>query len=423
MNRPERLGWLDVTRVLCALMILAVHWLHAAYNVGAPIDIIIQYQYQNGGWAQFVHSLIIANGAPLLATWSSDVIGFFGVFGWEAVSALILISGFSLALSQGSAVLSRSDWYAWYGKRARRILVPFYLIALPVLALCALALLALPHLHAHAAAIIDAKLRSQFHTPMLGVLLSHTVLFDPWAFHGTADFFAPAWWFVPAILLAYVAYPFLRSASRYRRGLPLLAGAALVSMAAYAASAVHLIANENWYYIVLQELFNFSLGIVVAQAWLASGRAEIERVLFDPLTIAVAAIAFVAGNVANDITALRPIASILYGPSLVVLLVGVARLLEGHRAARVLTHFDSYDLYLVHQPFAFPVAFVVNAVVGAYAVFAGWFVFLAVVAVATLGLTAAQTAVFRRVAARDAARREPAVVAPVALHAQRAVKP
>ena len=411
--QSERLLWLDIARVLCAVMILGVHWLHAAFNVGAPISIIIQYQYQNGGLWQFLHSLLIAGTASSLSVWLTNALGLFGVFGWEAVSALILISGFSLALAQGTRSLTPREWLSWYGKRARRILVPFYLIALPVMGACALALLVLPHLHSHIAAIVDAKLHAQFHTPLLGVILSHTLLFDPWAFHWTADFFAPAWWFVPAILVAYVLYPFIRAASRYRHGVPLLAGAAVVTVAAYAAATVHLIANENWYYIALQELFNFSLGVVVAQAWLGSGRAVIERLTSDSRVALAALAVFIVANIANDTNVFRPVASMLYGPSIVLMLAFVAKLLERRSIARPLTSIDPYDLYLVHQPFAFPVALASKVLFHSYAVFIGWFVFLAVTVVGTKALTALQTLVFRTLTARSAARAAARSAAPV----------
>jgi hypothetical protein len=260
----------------------------------------------------------------------------------------------------------------------------------------------LPHLHEPLAAVLDAKLLSQFHTPPLGVLLSHVVLLDPYAFQWGADFVAPAWWFVPAILLAYAAYPALRYASRFAHGMPLLAGSALVTIGAYAASNAGIITNETWYYIVLQELFNFSLGIVLAHAWLAGGRPLIERLVGDPRVFCAAFALFVIGNVANWSPQFRPVASMLYGPSLVVMLVFIAKLLERRPFARHLTGIDAYDLYLVHQPFAYPIAFGAELLFHQYAVFIGWFVFLAVATIATKLLSAVQRPIFAAAAPRPA---------------------
>lgn len=396
----KRLIWLDIARVLCAVLILSVHWLHAAFNVGMPIHVIIHYQFQNGGWRQFLEALPIAGTAWRLDVVLTDALGLFGQFGWEAVSALIIISGFSLAVSQRTPRHGLRPWGAWYEKRARRILLPFYLIALPLLAACGIALRVLPLLHSHAAELLQTKLESQFHTPLAGVILSHLVLFDPWGFHWSGDFFAPAWWFVPAILVAYAAYPFLLAASRAAHGIPLLLAAAGVTMVSYAIASTYALANETWYYIILQECFNFCLGIVLANAWNAGARERLEGALRDPRALPVAFALFVAGNVANDATWSRPVASMLYGPALLVLVCHVAMLLERRRAGKFLTRFDPYDLYLVHQPFAFPIAIAAKAVFHGYGVVAGWVAFCAVVMLVTRALSAAQGAVFNAGRAR-----------------------
>ncbi len=393
-----RLRWLDLARILCALMILGIHWLRASYKVGLfgrgdPVNLVMGYQSQTGGVRLFNY-VLIAGTSPHPATWLTNVIGLLGGFGWEAVSALILVSGFSLAWAQGGAALTRGQWLAWYGRHAKRILVPFYLAVLAFLSVYALALVLIPHLHLHGAvaSTLDWKLLSQFHTPLPGVIISHIFLIDPYNYDWSADFFAPAWWFVPAILLAYVAYPFARAWSRIGHGIPLLVGSALLAMAAFALADAGVLVNESWYYIVLQESFNFCLGIVLANAWLGPQREALERATADPRLFALACAVFVAGNLANWTPALRPVASILYGPSLVVMVIFVAKWLEAFPLSRKLTSVDPYDLYLVHQPFAFPLALVAKFLFHDYAVFAGWFVFVGVAALAAKGLSQARQA-------------------------------
>jgi exopolysaccharide production protein ExoZ len=406
--QTQRVLWLDVSRVLCAIMILGIHWLHASFNVGLfgngdPRGIVMNYQIQSGGF-QLFHYLLIAGTAHTLSTWLTNLIGLLGGFGWEAVSALILISGFSLALAQRSQQLTNADWRGWFAKRAQRILIPFYLIALPLLALCGLALMILPHVHGSFAGALSAKLASQFHTPPLGVVLSHLILIDPWGFEGTADFFAPAWWFVPAILLAYLIYPVLRRAGRYKHGFPLLAAAALITIGSYSLVEAKLLFGETWYTIVSEELFNFTFGIVIAQWWLDGGRTKIERVLGDP-SVAMSAFAmFIVGNIFNWTPPLRPMASILFGPSLVVMIVFISKLIEHSRTGRLLTRLDPYDLYLIHQPFAFPIALISKVIFHSYAVFIGWFLFFGVAAIATRAFTATQQAIFAALSGRAKAR-------------------
>jgi peptidoglycan/LPS O-acetylase OafA/YrhL len=418
--RAERLVWLDVTRVLCALMILGIHWLRACYNAGLfgagdRVNLVMDYQGHSGGLRLF-HYVLIAGTAGHLSTWLTNLIGLLGGFGWEAVDALILISGFSLAISQGSKSLAPGQWLGWYGKRAKRILIPFYCVAFFFLALYLLAAYVLPEMHSRLAAAFDAKLLSQFHTPVLGVIISHIFLFDPYNRDWSADFFAPAWWFIPAILLAYAVYPFVRSASRVCNGIPLLIATALISAASFAAADAGLLTNETWYYILLQESFNFSLGVVVAGIWLGPRRGVLERALGDPRVLAIACAVFVLGNIANWSSHARPIASMLYGPSLVVVLVFLGTWLARSRHARLLTSVDAYDLYLVHQPFAFPIAIVAKTVLHSYAVFVGWFIFVAVAMAASKVLsivqswffTARQVAVNRPLPGRKATREEAA---------------
>lgn len=389
-------------------MVVGIHWLREAYRVGLfgagrPTSIVMDTQEHTGGAAQLAHYVLVAGTGSSPAIWLTNVIGLFGAFGWEAVSAMIVISGFSLSLAQRESVLAPAAWLSWYGKRARRILVPYYLIALPFLAIGVLLVFVLPHLHGAVAANLDAKLLSQFHTPPLGVLLSHLILVDPWGFTWGGDFIAPAWWFVPAILLAYAVYPLVRVAARIGNGIPLLVGTACISIIAFELKELRILENETWYYIVLQESFDFSLGVVLARAWMGSGRALLERLMVDPRFALAAFAVFVLGNIMNWMPQIRPAACLLYGPSCLALLVFVAKLLERKRIAGVLTSFDAYDLYLVHQPFAFPIALVAKALFHSYGVFFGWFVFLGVVAVATKVVTAGQQALFARFAARPSA--------------------
>jgi hypothetical protein len=176
--------------------------------------------------------------------------------------------------------------------------------------------------------------------------------------------------------------------------LPLLGGTACITVLSYVGSNAHVLVNESWYYIVLHESFNFSLGVVIAGWWLGDGRRALERVTDDPLALGAAFVVFAAGSVANWSPWARPFASMLYGPSLVLMIAFLARRLETVRFARPLASVDSYDLYLVHQPFAFPIAFAASVIFHGYAVFVGWFVFVAVALVATRALSIVQRPFF-----------------------------
>jgi peptidoglycan/LPS O-acetylase OafA/YrhL len=360
-------------------MILGIHWLRACYYVklfgheGVP-NLAVGYQGQTIGLSMLPY-VLIAGTAPSASVWLTNIIGLLGGFGWEGVSALILLSGFSLTVALNGRT---PNWRAWLKKRAARILIPFYLVAIPFLAAYVALLAILPRVHRAFALSLDSKLHSLLHTPPVGVVLSHTLLFDPFARQWQADFFAPAWWFIPAILLAYAAYPALLAAARRYHPLLLLFVAAAISVTSYALVSARALYNETWYFIVMQELFNFTLGIVIGNAWLQpSTRLLIERRIFSAPAALTALALFVAGNIANWSPTTRPFASILYGPSLVVILAYLSKPLARTFVARF-AGTDAYDLYLVHQPFAFPVALGARALFHSTAVFFGWFAFVAI---------------------------------------------
>lgn len=386
MRAPkERLLWLDLARVLSAAMILGFHWLRSGYKLGLVgprgFNLIMSYQWNTQGFALF-HDVFIAGFDPKLTIWLTNIVGLLGGFGWEAVNAFIVFSGFSLALSQGNRSLSWREWLLWYRKRAARVLVPFYTVAIPCLVLVVLALVGLQHVHTSTATLFQAKVDDQLNGPLLGVVASHILLFDPLAQQGTASFFVPAWWFVPAIALAYLTYPLVWRASRYRHGIPLLLLSGIITIGSYIATDARVFLNEAWYFIVLNESFNFSLGVAAAGAWLGAGRPAIERALESPRALIGALALFVLGNLCNWRTETRPIASMLFGPSLAFALAFLGNRLQAWNHANKLLTVDPYDLYLVHQPFAFPIALVASKIFHGYALFFGWFIFVALASAA-----------------------------------------
>jgi hypothetical protein len=123
---------------------------------------------------------------------------------------------------------------------------------------------------------------------------------------------------------------------------------------------------------------------------MGSGRAALERLITDPRVFIAALVIFAAGNVANWTPDLRPIASMLYGPSLVVIVAFLGKRLDENVLGRALLTTDPYDLYLVHQPFAFGTALLAKFAFHSYAVFLGWFVFVAIATGAARLLTLVQ---------------------------------
>jgi hypothetical protein len=70
-----------------------------------------------------------------------------------------------------------------------------------------------------------------------------------------------------------------------------------------------------------------------------------------------------------------------------LILVSIAKRVEKWPFARLAARIDPYGLYLVHQPFAFPVALAFSLALRPYAVFVGWFVFVVVASLGALFLS------------------------------------
>jgi peptidoglycan/LPS O-acetylase OafA/YrhL len=368
--------WLDIVRILTAFLVLGIHWLRACDKVrlfGAQADdIFVRYQQ-------------LSTGLPFS-------------------QAFIIVSSFSLTVALANRSLSANQWIGWFRKRATRILIPFYLVALPFL----VGYLALVRFFAgrHDALAIglNGKLASLFHTPLPGIVLSHTLLFDPFRRHWEADFFAPAWWFVPAILLAYALFPLFFAAARRMNGVAALGIAAAVTMLSYHLAGNDVLLNQSWYFIVLQQAFNFMLGILAGRAWLDSRGPLLDAFFSNHWTLLWGFSAFTLGNIWNWSPTTRPAASILYGPGLVLILVSIAKRCEKQPFVRLVARIDSYGLYLVHQPLAFPIALAFSLALRPHAVFIGWFVFVVVASLGALLLSWLQSynvipKIFRRLEA------------------------
>jgi peptidoglycan/LPS O-acetylase OafA/YrhL len=400
----ERLVWLDILRFLCALMIVSFHWLRSCFQLELfgsrnSASLIVGYQGQSIGMKMLPHVLIAGSGRSP-SVWLTNLVGLLGAFGWEGVSALIIVSGFSLTIALNAKRQATSGWLSWFKKRAVRILVPFYLVAIPFLVTYLALLVTASHVHGSLARSIDLKLHTVLQTPLLGVVLSHTLLVDPFARQWQPQFFAPAWWFIPAILIAYIVYPLILGGVRRLPPATMLGVGAVITITSYYLADLHVLLNESSYFIVLQEAFNLILGVVLGHAWISrAARMKIESTLFSNRAFIVALALFVVGNLANWSPSTRPFASMMFGPGLTAILVFIAKRLESTPVARLSSSVDAYDLYLVHQPFAFPVALAAKAGFHSYAVFLGWFVFVGVASAATFALAFIQRIVFRRTAA------------------------
>lgn len=368
----ERLAWLDVLRLLAIVQILGFHWLRTCFETGR-YDLTSSPAYQDVGigFGQ-LHFLIIDHTGHMPAALINNVIGLLFGVGWEAVNVFILISGLGLTLNYRP---ERRDFSlgTWYSHRFRRILVPFYSVAFPLLiagALFKLAALGQGGVLGTLAAKLAAKNLAE---PLPVEFLTHLFLLDPRQSGWGAHFFAPAWWFIPPLLLAYLAFPWIYRAIDRFGALPVLGVALAVSIAGYLTTDNGLLFEYGWYFIIYHELFNFTLGIVVGRLLRSEpGRAQFDRAITSTWWPLFGCALFVAGNIANWFPLPHPICSALFTPGFALMLAFVSVRLSRSQAVLALCRaIDPYYLYLLHQPFVLPMALIAASLAGV----AGYFNF------------------------------------------------
>jgi hypothetical protein len=384
-DRPPsaRIAWLDALRLVCAIEIVGHHWLRAGHQVGlfgSPnAQTIAEAFWGNSDRGFGALRLLLIDHRPTLLAAVDNVIGLAFGFGWEAANVFILLSGLTLGLTAaGRTVASRPA--RWFVRRLRRILLPYYCIAGP----CLVAAFVFEASFSGSQGIlgvlagkIDGLLPGSWEL----ILLEHVILLDPTGRQWVANFFAPAWWFVPAILLGYACFPaMLRCIERFgnRASLLLALGISAVS---YRLVQDDVLLNNAWYYVVLNECFNFVLGIVVGRSLRDGGTRQHLAAFFGSARAAgIGLILFAAGNVLNWFAATYPIASPLFTSGMCLLFAWLAvRLVRHGVVARLAQSVDVYRLYLLHQPLAFPVAVLCAKLLGRFGLAAGLPIYLAIV--------------------------------------------
>ncbi len=376
----RRLEWLDVLRVLCALEIVGFHWLRACFNNGAfgrgdPVSLIDPYRSPGRGLSE-VHYLLLDRSGPLPAALATDALGWLFGFGWVAVNVFILLSGLSLTL-QAARTGGVGDLRRWYGQRLQRVLVPFYLVALPVV-MAAYGFKATAAGRHGLLGQLGDKVAAQMPGNFVGVIAKHLFLVDVTQQQFVATFFAPAWWFVPTIVVGYLVFPILLAVFRRVSVAIWLCSALIVTVASYGLSQAGVLLENAWYFIPGQELFSFAVGIALGHHLAESGaEVRLRQRLGSASAMLLNAVLFTLGTVLAWFAPTYAFSSPLYTLGATGILgFAAVRISTRPSVVRLCQMIDPYHLYLLHQPLAFPLAAVAAAAMGAWATSAGILLFL-----------------------------------------------
>jgi peptidoglycan/LPS O-acetylase OafA/YrhL len=386
---PKRVKWLDVLRLLCALEIVGFHWLRAGHNAGLfgdpddSLSLVEAYWGDSGRGFAGLHYLLIDRADTTFPSIATNLIGLLFGFGWETVNVFILLSGLSLSFSTASL---RGRLHRWYIRRASRIMVPYYIVALPIVC-AAFVFCHFAALWAGSPGRLAEKVHSSTAGPWEWTILKHLVLLDPTQPQWIASFFSRAWWFVPAILVAYLFFPLFHIALRRLGTIATLLFASGLSFLSYRLVQQGTLLLNAWYFVVLNEAFSFTLGMAIGTVLRGSrGRRLIERMLETWTVIGLGLALFAMGNLANLFHATFAISSPLYTCGMAMVLGGVSKRLSRFTTlVKLARRIDIYHLYLIHQPLAFPAAVLAGLSLGSLGLVLGFPLYLlAVVAVALL---------------------------------------
>ncbi|CAN1212340.1 Acyltransferase 3 domain-containing protein [Tumidithrix helvetica PCC 7403] len=393
-SSQPRIEWLDMLRALCAIEIAGHHWLRACLHVHLFENTSVSKQFRNFIWSyknnnagtqlfqNFPNPLLLDSQNSFSAA-LTNFTGFLFGFGWEAVNVFILLSGFSLALGLGDwPERAKEYWMGWYKRRLKRILFPYYLIAGILLFSYIFIYLgsSLPFFDP-----VRPKIQEKIGKGWLELLVSQVFLISPWQSSLKATFFSPAWWFIPAIIVAYLFFPFFFWILAKFGSKALLGFTFLVSTVSYWLSAKGVPVEENaLYHVILFESFNFTLGMVLGR-WFSqpAKRAKLEALVSKPIAIAVGVLLVLAGNLMNWFEPLYPLSSIFFTSGLVIVGINISNLFLGIPIVSKLKKIDSYMFYLIHQLLAYIIALVLSYILRAYTTSLGILIYFAAVLLAT----------------------------------------
>jgi hypothetical protein len=159
-----------------------------------------------------------------------------------------------------------------------------------------------------------------------------------------------------------------------------LLAAAFISITSYCLELTGFLSVNAWYFIILLEIFNFALGMVLGQQFhQEETRKKIDLFLFKKSTQVLAFILIIVGNLCNWFLPLYPFSSGLFTIGLFVLGMNLSVWLMNFSFFKWLSKLNSYNLYLIHQPFATLVALSTVYILHGYAAFFGLFLYFFVI--------------------------------------------
>ncbi len=264
---------------------------------------------------------------------------------YQGVHIFIILSGFLLTLSMVKNQLSP---LVFYKKRLKRILIPYWLTFIICLALIFLSL-KLPFIN-------------QFNKPIPLAIGIKAFAFPLWFDYSstTLSYINRAWWFLPLILELYLVFPFLFKLSQKLKPVWLLALSLLLTLSyrvlatyTFQGSPIGVVypsLNGSAPFIIfLARLFEFSLGMFLAQIYLQK-----ENIISKLTTLPFLSLGVLLQSLGTVASFYKPgwiISDPLIGSGIFLVALNLSKLLAKiNRTSKLLKFLSSisYPVYLIH---------------------------------------------------------------------------
>jgi peptidoglycan/LPS O-acetylase OafA/YrhL len=258
--KKGRIEVLDIIRALAIIHVIVYHyyieWFQGSFLIvpnGILANITRLEVFKDGGITGFIKNLF----------------SFIFVYGFSSVNLFLILSGFVLAYSmlkrdngENKIIKSGHSWLKFFGRRMKRIFVPFYVSVLIGIAFLFLRNILFPSLSA---------------VPVYNIFDVLKLIFVPFIFYDMSllQLFNGDYWFVPLILQLYLVFPLLYLLLKKIKPARflLLVFIAAVSYRMYASYFLDTVPmgviypSQNSYRLFsffLPRLFEFSLGMAAA---------------------------------------------------------------------------------------------------------------------------------------------------------------
>jgi peptidoglycan/LPS O-acetylase OafA/YrhL len=322
-NNTPRFDWVDGVKAFAIIAILLNHVIEL-YTAGPS------FSNPSYDWPPFTERMqnLIPAGSNIVC----NLIIFLGWLGDMGPGVFILISGFTLALSQSYKKLSIGDFYK---KRLLRIFPLYITIHLLVLAFL---------FHTN----------STFSYNVTEIVLSLMGLrFNDFLFF----FINPSWWFIWLILQLYLVFPFLFKLLNRNKKLFIIV-TLLFTLISRMAGLLHLSYSDNLYYWMTglffgTRLFEFSFGLLLGVLYFQNSKV-IFSLLNNPLrTLLISISIYLLGFLCSLTYYSTIVSNILITIGLSGLFYGFFSIFKNSQfLGRTLQWIgkQSFPVFLIHQP-------------------------------------------------------------------------